>query len=266
MSDSLSLLVKLVESLSGGSVLVASVLAGAFVAATTALGSLAALAVRSGNPRWLTVSMSFAAGVMLVASFTSLILPALDLSGSFPVVALGIIAGVVAIRLVDRFVPHEHLVRGYEGPEAGRRLLRKAWLIALAVIIHNFPEGLAVGTTCAYSIPLGVATALAIGIQDIPEGVAVALPIASTRGRVAGFLLGLLSGLSELMMAVAGAALFTVFSTLLPLGMGFAGGAMIYVVLKEVVPELYASGEQELRITGGLLAGFLVMLFLDSSL
>uniref|UniRef100_A0A7C4FDJ7 ZIP family metal transporter n=1 Tax=Thermofilum pendens TaxID=2269 RepID=A0A7C4FDJ7_THEPE len=266
MSSLLGWLVELVEELSGGSALAASALTGAFAAATTTLGSLAAFVVRGENPRWLTASMSFAAGVMLVASFTSLILPALELSRSFPVVALGIITGVVAIRLVDRFTPHEHLVRGYEGPEVGKKLLRKAWLIALAVIIHNFPEGLAVGTTCAYSVPLGVATALAIGIQDIPEGVAVALPVASTHGRLRGFLLGLLSGLSELVMAVAGAAFFTVFSTLLPLGMGFAGGAMMYVVLKEVVPELYTSGENELRVTTGFLAGFLVMLLLDSSL
>lgn len=266
MSSLLGWLVELVEDLSGGNALAASALAGAFVAATTTLGSLAAFAVRGENPRWLTTSMSFAAGVMLVASFTSLILPALEHSRSFPVVALGIIAGVAAIRLVDRFIPHEHLVRGYEGPEAGKRLLRRAWLVALAVIIHNFPEGLAVGTTCAYSVPLGVATAIAIGIQDIPEGIAVALPVASAGNRLRGFLLGLLSGLSELAMAVAGAALFVVLSTLLPLGMGFAGGAMIYVVLKEVVPELYASGESELRITAGLLTGFLAMLFLDSSL
>lgn len=250
------------ESLTGGNTLVAALYAGLFVAATTSLGSTLIFFFKEGSLD-LTLSLAFAAGVMLVASFTSLILPALNLAG-FPPVALGTALGVLVIHLVDRLVPHEHLVRGYEGPPSAARLLRKAWLVALAVIIHNLPEGLAVGTSMAYSIPVGMATALAIGLQDVPEGLAVAMPVAASRGRRAGVLLGILSGFSETLTAVVGAALFTLAGWLLPLGLSFAGGAMLYVTLKEAVPEIYREDEPPLKITLGFLAGFYLMLFLDS--
>ena len=137
---------------------------------------------RSSTWRHLDAALAFSAGVMLVSSFTSLILPAIEISKSFLTVSLGILAGVVAIRLIDRFVPHEHLYMGYESPTIGKKLLRKIWLLALAVIIHNLPEGLAIGVSTAYSIPKGIATGIAISIQDVPEGLAVALPVSATSG------------------------------------------------------------------------------------
>ena len=253
------------EELAAGDKLVASALSGLFVALTTTAGAAAVfLTKRESEPR-MDVELSFAAGLMLVSSFTSLILPGIRASGFIPV-AFGIALGVAAIHALDRLVPHEHMFKGYEGPPELRNALRKTWLLALAVIIHNLPEGLTVGVTTVYSIPLGVAAAVAIGLQDVPEGLAVALPVSKARGRAAGFLVGALSGLSETAMAVAAALLFDLLSWLLPVGMGFAGGAMLYVTLKELVPEIYREGVSELRVTAGFLAGFYTMLLLDSML
>jgi len=261
----LDLAISVLRDLSGDDVIVASFYSGLFVAMTTTLGSVPVLARRKGKDMEMTLSLAFAAGVMLVASFTSLILPALEMT-DFYVVGVGILLGVLTIFAVDRLIPHEHFLKGYEGPEHGRRMLKRIWLIAMAMLIHNLPEGLAVGTTMAYSVPVGVATAVAIGVQDMPEGLAVALPVAELRGRWMGFVIGALSGLSEMIMVLVGASLFSHFKVILPLGMAFSGGAMLYVTLKEAIPEIYGEGSSELKATIGLLAGFYLMLFLDSML
>jgi ZIP family zinc transporter len=258
-------LAAVLEDLASGDKLVASALAGFFVAFTTTAGAAAVFLTRRESEPRMDVELSFAAGLMLVSSFTSLILPGIQASGFLPV-AVGIALGVAVIHALDRLVPHEHAFKGYEGPPELKNAFRKTWLLALAVIIHNLPEGLTVGVTTVYSIPLGVATAVAIGLQDVPEGLAVALPVSKVRGRFTGFLVGALSGLSETAMAVVAALFFDLFSWLLPVGMGFAGGAMLYVTLKELVPEIYREGVSELKVTLGLLAGFYVMLLLDSML
>jgi len=253
------------EELAAGDKLVASALSGLFIALTTTAGAATVfLTKRESEPR-MDVELSFAAGLMLVSSFTSLILPGIRAAGFIPV-AVGVALGVAAIHALDRLVPHEHAFKGYEGPPELRSALRKTWLLALAVLIHNLPEGLTVGVTTVYSIPLGVATAVAIGLQDIPEGLAVALPVSKVRGRSAGFIVGALSGFSETVMAAAAALLFDALTWLLPVGMGFAGGAMLYVTLKELVPEIYREEASELRVTIGFLIGFYTMLLLDSML
>ncbi len=261
---SLQQIITLLESLIGEDPLVASLIAGAFITLTTGLGAAMIFILRRVKLS-LHFSMAFAAGIMLVASFTSLILPAIEIS-SFPTVSLGILLGFGVILAIERVTPHEHPILGYEGPESAKRLLRKTWLLAIAIIIHNFPEGIAVGVSVAYSIPLGIATAIAIGIQDIPEGFAVALPVSSAVGKKLGFLIGLLSGISELLMAIIGALVFTELKELLPLGMGFAGGAMLFITLKEVIPEVYGENYSTLKATVGLIIGFMVMLYLDSAL
>jgi ZIP family zinc transporter len=210
---------------------------GLIIAGFTGLGSVVAFAGFK-LPRWgLDSSMSFAAGVMLVACFTSLIIPGFE-RGFYFDVGLGIAVGVMVMVLMDLVIPHEHLTTGYEGPEYVRRKLRKAILLALAVAIHNVPEGLAVGVSTIYSERLGFATALAIGLQDIPEGVAVALPLAILWSRLKGFTTGVLSRLVETVMALIGALVFTVAGGLLGLGMGFSAGAMIYIVVEEILPEV----------------------------
>lgn len=266
MPEETSSIIALLDSLTGGNPVIAGIMAGAFIMITTSLGA-AAIFLFSGRRRIsFHLSMSFAAGIMLAASFTSLILPAIDMAGFIPTVASGILMGFLVLIAVERALPHEHLVLGYEGPESAKKIFKKAWLLAIAVIIHNFPEGLAVGVSVAYSIPLGLATALAIGIQDVPEGLAVALPVSSLSGRSKGFIIGVISGLSELVMAVIGAMVFNELRILLPLGMSFSGGAMLYVTLKEVIPEVYGENYSPMKATAGFLSGFLVMLYLDSAL
>ena len=255
--------VKLVEEISGGDPVVASLFNGSLVAATTTLGALGVLLVRRGGSPRLELELAFAAGLMLVSSFTSLILPGVEQFG-FPVVALGVALGVLAIHLVDRFTPHEHFFKGYEGPPEAARLFRKTVLLALAVLIHNLPEGLVVGVATFYSIPVGVATAVAIGAQDVPEGFAVALPVSGLKGKAAGIVVGALSGVSETVTAVLAAALLHQAPHALPLAMGLAGGAMLYVTLKELIPEVYGEGTSELRATAGFLLGFYLMLLLDT--
>ncbi|MDI3475941.1 MAG: zinc transporter, family [Thermococcaceae archaeon] len=253
--------------ISGGSLLMVAFYAGLFVALMTTLGALLAIFAHR-MPDWgVDVSLSFAAGVMIVASFTSLILPAIESRGTFIPAGAGILIGVLLIYAIDRFIPHEHLVKGYEGPKEFKERLRVVWLIVLAVIIHNLPEGMAVGTSLVYNLERGLITAIAIGIQDFPEGTVVSLPLATLqKKRLMPILMGALSGVAEMVMVILGAFLFTAFHSLLPYGLGMAGGAMLYVTVKEMIPEIYKREDNETLVTLGFFLGFYVMLFLDSML
>jgi len=267
MSEIISVLADLLLKLSSGNTMIIAFYAGLFVALMTSLGSLAALFFTRISQRGVDLSLSFAAGIMLVASFTSLILPSIELTGSFGPPAVGIALGIGMIYLIDRFAPHEHMVRGYEGPRELRDRLKKVWLLIIAMIIHNLPEGLAVGTSIIYDVEVGLITAIAIGIQDIPEGAVVSLPLASLqRRRTWPIILGIMSGVAEMLMVMVGAFFFTSFGWLLPYGLAMAGGAMLYVTVKEVIPELYREKENEILITAGFFLGFYIMLFLDSML
>ncbi|MDK2983669.1 MAG: zinc transporter, family [Thermococcaceae archaeon] len=254
-------------AVSNGSLMMVAFYAGLFVALMTTLGSL--LAIFSHKmPDWgVDFSLSFAAGVMIVASFTSLILPGIEVAESFAPVGVGILLGIVLIYAIDRFVPHEHLVKGYEGPEELKNRLKVVWLIVLAVIIHNLPEGLAIGTSLAFDVKRGVVTAIAIGLQDFPEGTVVSLPLATLqKKKLQPILMGALSGVAEWIMVLVGAFFFTIFHSLLPYGLGLAGGAMLYVTVKEMIPEIYKHEKNELLVTAGFFLGFYIMLFLDSML
>ncbi|KPU63985.1 Gufa protein [Thermococcus sp. EP1] len=254
-------------NISGGNLIVVSFYAGLFVAIMTTLGSLLAIFYNK-LPDWgIDVSLSFAAGVMIVASFTSLILPAIEFTNSFTPAGIGILLGILLIYAIDRFIPHEHLVKGYEGPKELKDRLRVVWLIVLAVVIHNLPEGLAVGTSIVFDLRTGIITAIAIGIQDFPEGAVISLPLATLqKKRLQPILMGSLSGVAEMIMVLVGALFFTTFRSLLPYGLGLAGGAMLYVTVKEMIPEIYKREENELYVTLGFFIGFYVMLFLDSML
>ncbi len=267
MNNIIGIFADILLDISGGNLLLIALFTGIFVAFTTSLGSLVAIFAKK-LPDWsIEVSLSFAAGVMIVASFTSLILPAIELSSSFTPSAIGILLGILLIFLADRLIPHEHLVRGYEGPKEFKKLLKTVWLIVLAVIIHNLPEGLAIGTSIIYDLKLGLVTAIAIGIQDIPEGTVVALPLAVLqKRRLQPILIGILSGVAELLMVLVGAFFFHSFENLLPYGLSLAGGAMLYVTVKEMIPEIYKREENEIIVTLGFFLGFYTMLFLDSML
>ncbi|WP_324736538.1 ZIP family metal transporter [Thermococcus sp. SY098] len=254
-------------SASNGNIIIIAFYAGLFVALMTSLGSLVAIFAKS-LPEWsVEFSLSFAAGVMIVASFTSLILPAIESTNSFSPSGIGVFLGVVLIFGIDKLLPHEHIIKGYEGPKELKDKLKVVWLIIFAMVIHNLPEGLAVGTSIVYNLETGLVTALAIGIQDFPEGIVVALPLAVLqKRRLQPILIGVLSGVAEMVMAVLGALLFVKLSWLLPYGLGLAGGAMLYITVKEMIPEIYKKEENETLITVGFFLGFYVMLFLDSML
>jgi ZIP family zinc transporter len=236
---------------------VASLLAGL----ATGAGALPVLFTRRISDKLLDMLLGFSAGVMLAATSFSLIVPAIDLSGPW-VAVLGIVLGAVVLHLVDRFVPHLHPVFGAEGP-ASR--LPRVWLFVLAITIHNFPEGLAVGVSFGTGdVAAGLVIATAIGLQNMPEGLAVALPLLRegySRGKSIWY--ATLTGLVEPVGGLLGAAVVSIFQPILPWGLAFAAGAMLFVVSDEMIPESHRKGFER-EATFGLIAGFVIMMLLDS--
>ncbi|RLJ71230.1 ZIP family zinc transporter [Hydrogenivirga caldilitoris] len=227
----------------------------------TLLGSSLTLIFRK-FPLGIGVSLSFSGSVMLVASFTSLIIPGMELGG-FLLSALGISLGFAFMALIENLSPHEHVLKGYEGRIGALRTRRLA-LIVIGVTIHNIPEGLSVGSATLYSEEEGLKLALAIALQDIPEGLVVSLPMLAITGRtLIPVLMGVLSGGIESFFCLLGFYLLDLARVLLPLGLSFAGGAMIYVTVKEVFPEAFSEGK-DFQVTLSFLTGFLLMLLLES--
>ncbi len=236
---------------------VASLVAGL----ATGAGAIPVLFTKQISDRLLDVMLGFSGGVMLAATSFSLIVPAIDLSG--PLVAVfGLVLGALALHLVDRFVPHFHQFLGAEGPSSK---LPRVWLFILAITIHNFPEGLAVGVSFGSGeTATGLAIAMAIGLQNMPEGLAVALPLVRegySRGK--SLLYGTLTGLVEPVGGLLGVVLVSVFQPILPWGLAFAAGAMLFVVSDEMIPESHRKGFAR-EATFGLIGGFVVMMFLDT--
>jgi len=239
--------------------------AGVFIVLSNMAGALLVLLLRQPTERVLDALLGFAAGVMLAASFTSLILPAIEQHGTIPTL-LGVALGALAMDAADHLVPHQHPFIGREGLD--RRRIRTVILFVIAITLHNAPEGLAVGVAFGSGhFREGVLLAIAIGMQNIPEGLAVAFAaLAAGFGRrfYAAFV-GIRSGLVELPMAVLGAALVYSVAPLVPYAMGFAAGAMLYVISDEIVPETHRKGHERWA-TFGLMAGLIVMLYLDVAL
>lgn len=247
--------------------------ASAAAGAATAIGALFVVLVRKLSERTNDALLGFAAGVMLAASFFSLIIPALkqaeaDLGGSVPAVLVVIAAtliGAIFIAVVNRYAPHEHFILGPKGIDA--RTLRRVWLFVIAITLHNFPEGLAVGVGFGGGdVANGTALAIGIGLQNIPEGLAVAAALLSLGySRLASFAVGGATGLVEPVGGLLGVSAVTIFQPLLPWGLGFAAGAMIFVVSNEIVPETHRRNHEELA-TFGLMGGLVLMMFLDVTL
>jgi ZIP family zinc transporter len=237
--------------------LAASLLAGL----ATGAGALPVLFTKRISDKLLDVMLGFSAGVMLAATAFSLIVPAIDLSGPF-VVVFGVILGALVLHLIDRFVPHFHPALGAEGPPSR---LSKVWLFVLAITIHNFPEGLAVGVSFGGGdVAAGLVIAMAIGVQNMPEGLAVALPLVREGySRRKSLVYGTLTGLVEPLGGLLGVALVSIFQPVLPWGLAFAAGAMLFVVSDEVIPESHKKGFER-EATFGLIAGFVVMMLLDT--
>lgn len=249
-------------------------LAGGSVAAlATALGTLPVVLSQQFSQRAYDTMLGFGAGVMLAASSFSLVLPALraakDLGasawGAGGIVGTGVMLGALAILLLDRAVPHEHFVKGTEGPAS--KTLKRIWLFVFAIILHNFPEGMAIGVAFAGPDLVGAgALTTGISIQDAPEGLVVALALRSAGyGRWQAAAVGVLSGLVEPVAAVAGAALTGITPGMLPWGLALAAGAMLFVISHEIIPESHRQGHESFA-TGGLILGFVAMMILDTAL
>ena len=236
----------------------------------TALGAVPVLFGKSPSRAVRDMSLGFAAGVMLSASFFSLIIPALETAGQrygegavpAAIAVIGILAGMGCVAILNEVLPHEHFKTGREGPEAAS--LRRIWLFIAAITIHNFPEGLAVGVGFgAHGLTGGIPLALGIGLQNLPEGLAVAVALLGEGyGKVRAWGLAALTGLIEPVGGLVGAAVITISEPFLPWGLAFAAGAMLYVISHEIIPETHRSGHQN-KATLGLAIGLVLMLFLD---
>ncbi len=245
---------------------IASLLAGL----ASGVGALPVLFFKE-IPQWLVnILLGGAAGVMLAATSFSLVVPGIEAGEAlWPgygvyVVVVGMLIGAVALDQMDRHLPHEHIIMGHEGPNIA---LRKIWLFIIAITIHNFPEGLAVGVGFGTGdVGAGISLAIGIGIQNMPEGLAVALPLLAlgySRGRAIG--VATLTGLVEPVGGFLGAAAVTIFHPILPLGLAFAAGAMLFVISDEIIPETHSRGKSR-PATFGVMVGFVIMMALDNLL
>jgi len=238
----------------------------------TGVGALPGLYFRNLSRRTLDALLGFAAGVMLAATAFSLIVPGVEYGEAIygsrvwavAVMVGGMLFGAVFLDRCDKWLPHEHFFKGHEGPPSS---LRKTWLFVLAITLHNFPEGLAVGVGfgggTAESIRQGTSLALGIGLQNMPEGLAVILPLMREGYSPAKALwIAAATGLVEPVAGVLGAALVSIFAPLLPFGMAFAAGAMLFVISDEIIPETHRGGFERIA-TFGLMIGFVVMMAMD---
>jgi zinc transporter, ZIP family len=230
----------------------------------TGVGGLALLLMPRPSDYLLDVLLGFTAGVMLAATAFSLLVPALD-EGTLAEVLAGLLAGGIALLLLDVLVPHIHL-RFFERGHADVAAGRGAVLLLSALTIHNVPEGMAVGVAFAAGGPdLGIPLAIAIGIQNVPEGFAAAAPLlAAGSSRRSAMGIAALTGAVEPPSALVAFATFGATAILLPFGLAFAAGAMLYVVVDELVPESHARGNER-AASGALLIGFALMLALDNA-
>tara|TARA_Y100000766_G_scaffold111002_1_gene95027 strand:+ start:15276 stop:16124 length:849 start_codon:yes stop_codon:yes gene_type:complete len=261
--------------------------AGLFTWILTAIGASLVFFFKSTNRKFLDAALGFTGGVMIAASFWSLLSPAIDavevqnelgISSlpSFLPPAIGFFLGAIFMYFLDKSIPHLHIFGKIEEAEGPKTDLKKTSLLVLAIAIHNIPEGLAVGVafgallspefSSVFTLGSAVALGLGIGIQNFPEGFAVSMPL-----RRAGFSKfkswqwGQLSAIVEPIFAVIGAAFVIIVYPILPYALAFAAGAMIFIVVEEVIPESHRGGNADIA-TIGLIIGFIVMMSLDVAL
>lgn len=251
-----------------------------FTWGVTALGAALVFFFKNVNQKVLDSMLGFAAGVMIAASFWSLLAPAIALAeeiSSLPAwlpALIGFLSGGLFLYAIDQYLPHLHLGFKREEAEGVPTSWRRSVLLVLAITLHNIPEGLAVGVAfgaVAYGLPsasIGAALALAIGIglQNFPEGTAVSVPLrreGMTRRKA--FFYGQISGIVEPIAGVIGAVAVLAMQPILPYALAFAAGAMIYVVVEELIPESQLAGNTDLA-TLSTLIGFSIMMTLDVAL
>ncbi len=247
--------------------------ASLFAGASTGIGALPVFFIKKLSKKFEDASLGFAAGVMLAASFFSLIIPGIDFGVSIYgseelslfIVLIGLILGAIVIWLVEEKAPHEHFVLGgNHNPEISNDKISKVWLFIIAITIHNLPEGLAVGVSFGGGdISNGMSLATGIGLQNIPEGLAVAFSLkAIGYNNKKAFFIATLTGLTEPIMGFLGVSIVTVFQHFLSIALGFAAGAMLYVISHEIIPESHSRGN-ETTATFGFIIGLIIMMTLD---
>jgi len=266
--------------------------AGLFTWILTACGAGLVFFFKSSNRKLLDASLGFTGGVMIAASFWSLLSPAIEYvelqnelglsstPGWLPP-AIGFFAGALCLYFIDKLIPHLHLFAKEDEAEGPKTDLKKTVLLVLAIAIHNIPEGLAVGVafgalaspdllsldgSSIFTIGSAVALGMGIGIQNFPEGFAVSMPLRRMGvSKLKSWQWGQLSAIVEPIFAVIGAAIVMTVLPILPYALAFAAGAMIFIVVEEVIPESQRGGNTDLA-TMGLIAGFIVMMCLDVAL
>lgn len=264
--------------------------AGLFTWGLTALGSALVFLFKNPSRKVLDISLGFTGGVMIAASFWSLLAPSINYVemqnemglSTIPVwlpPAIGFLFGAIFLYALDKVIPHLHLFAKKEEAEGMETNWRKTILLVLAIALHNIPEGLAVGVAFGalaspeltgmnevFSIGAAIALAIGIGIQNFPEGFAVSMPLRRQGvSRWKSWKWGQMSAIVEPIFAVIGAAIVMQVLPILPYALAFSAGAMIFIVVEEVVPESQSGGNADLA-TMGLIAGFIVMMILDVSL
>jgi len=270
----------LIDWFSDQSAIIQALFGTLFTWALTALGAGTVLFFKTINRKVLDVMLGFAAGVMIAASYWSLLAPAIALSeeiGGVPAwlpAAVGFLLGAVFLRVSDRLIPHLHLGMPMSEVEGVHTGWQRSVLLVLAITLHNIPEGLAVGVAFGAvavgypgaSLAAAVALALGIGIQNFPEGAAVSVPLRREGlSRWKCFVYGQFSGTVEPVFGVLGALSVVVMRPLMPYALAFAAGAMIYVVIEELIPEAHENKNIDLA-TMGAVVGFVVMMTLDVAL
>jgi zinc transporter, ZIP family len=274
-------MIEFVESLKNP--VLQALLAGMFTWFMTAAGAGLVFFFKTISKKVLDGMLGFAAGVMIAASFWSLLAPAIELAADMQQVTsiepwvpavIGFLAGAFFLRGIDFILPHLHLNEPIENAEGIKTGWNKTLLLVLAITLHNIPEGLAVGVAFgAIATDIGsastagaIALAIGIGIQNFPEGTAVSVPLRREGlSRFKSFFYGQLSAVVEPISAVIGAAIVLMARPILPYALSFAAGAMIFVVVEEAIPESQGSGNTHIA-TLGAIVGFCVMMALDVAL
>jgi ZIP family zinc transporter len=256
-----------------------ALLAGCFTWGMTAAGAGLVFFFKTINQKVLDSMLGFAGGVMIAASYWSLLAPAIEMSEgkalpSWVPPLIGFLLGCGFLMLIDKILPHVHLGHPKDSAEGVSTTWKRSILLVLAITLHNIPEGLAIGVAfgaAATGQPEGafaaaIALAIGIGIQNFPEGTAVSVPLRREGcSPLKSFNYGQLSGIVEPVAAMAGVAAVIVAQPILPYALAFAAGAMIFVVIEEVVPESQLSGNADLA-TFFFIVGFSVMMTLDVAL
>ncbi|NTU71689.1 MAG: ZIP family metal transporter [Coriobacteriia bacterium] len=260
--------------------LVLAALTGLFTYLMTAVGAAGVFLHRNPSARWMDVLLGFSAGVMLAASFWSLLAPSVAIARDrgglvWLPTSLGFAVGGLTLWGLDKVMPHIHsLMPGVQIHEGITTTWRRSTLLVLAITLHHIPEGLAIGVAAGAagagvshaSVGAAIALGLGLGLQNLPEGLAVSMMLyREGASRRRGFFLGQMTGAVEPFAAVAGALLVSLSTALLPYALAFAAGAMVYVVIEELIPECQRSGHADAAVLASIV-GFTLMTVLDLAL